>query len=177
MRRFAAPWDRQLLTSTIALLAVIALTAIAGTAGALQANLRGIALAVALFSSVVAVGAWALAPRGFAIGDGRLRILRNGWPSLEVPLAEIRSVSLLDADALRGSLKLLGMGGLFGYYGIFKSPVLGSYRLHATRGSGLVLVRTQAHNHVLTPEPAEGFVEALLAAAPKARRERLRPAR
>ena len=177
MRRFAAPWDRQLLTSTIALLAVIAFTAIAGTAGALQANMRGIALAVAVFSSAIAIGAWALAPRGYVIGGGRLRILRNGWRSVQVPLSEVRSVSILDADALRGSLKLLGMGGLFGYYGVFRSPVLGSYRLHATRGSGLVLVRTQAHNHVLTPEPAEDFAEALLAAAPRARRERLRPAR
>ena len=177
MRRFAAPWDRQLLTSTIALLAVIAFTAIAGVAGALQANMRGIALAVGLFSSSVAVGAWALAPRGYVIGDGRLRILRNGWRSVQLPLADVRSVSILDADALRGSMKLLGMGGLFGYYGVFRSPVLGSYRLHATRGSGLVLVRTQAHNHVLTPEPAEDFAAALLAAAPRARRERLRPAR
>lgn len=177
MRRFTAPWDRQLLTSTIALLAVIAITAIAGTGGALQANMRGIALAVTLFSSGIAVGSWAFAPRGFVVGNGRLRILRNGWVSVTVPLAEIRSVSLLDADVLRGSLKLLGMRGLFGYYGLYRSPVLGSYRLHATRGSGLVLVRTQQHNHVLTPEPAEDFVEVLLAAAPRARRERLRPAR
>jgi membrane protease YdiL (CAAX protease family) len=174
MRRFGAPWDRQLLTSTIALLAVIAVTAIAGTAGALQANLRGVALAVTLFSSGVAIGAWALAPRGYAIGEGRLRILRNGWRPVEVRLDEIRAVSLLDPDALRGSLKLFGMGGLFGYYGIFRSPSLGSYRLHATRGAGLVLVRTSAHTHVLTPEPPDDFAEALLAAAPRARRERLR---
>ena len=174
MRRFGAPWDRQLLTSTIALLAVIAITAIAGTAGAMQANLRGIALAVMLFSSGVAVGAWALAPRGFVIAEGRLRILRNGWRPVQIRLDEIRSVSLLDPDALRGSLKLLGMGGLFGYYGIFRSPSLGSYRLHATRSGGLVLVRTTTHTHVLTPEPPDDFAEALLAAAPRARRERLR---
>ncbi len=104
MRRFGSPWDRQLLTSTIALLAVIGFTAIAGTAGALQANLRGIALAVAVFSTVLAVGAWALAPRGFAVGRGRLRILRNGWSPLDLPLAEIRAVALLEPDALRGSL-------------------------------------------------------------------------
>ncbi len=177
MRRFGAPWDRQLLTSTIALLAVIAVTAIAGVSGALKANLRGIAAAVSVFSAAVAVGAWALAPRGFAIGEGRLRILRNGWPSTDIRLDAIRSVALLDPDALRGSLKLLGMGGLFGYYGVFRSPVLGSYRLHATRGGGLVLVRAEGRTLVLTPEPPDGFAEALLAAAPKARRERVRMAR
>jgi hypothetical protein len=177
MRRFASPWDRQLLTSTIALLAVIAFTGIAGTAGALQADLRGIALAVAAFSAGVAVGAWAFAPRGFAIGDGRLRFLRNGWPSLEIPLEEIRTIALLEPDALRGSLKLLGMGGLFGYYGFFRGPALGSFRLHATRSRGLVLVRTETRTHVLTPEPPDDFAEALLEAAPRARRERFRSAR
>jgi hypothetical protein len=177
MRRFGAPWDRQLLTSTIALLAVIAITAIAGVSGALKANLRGIAWAVSAFSAGIAVGAWALAPRGFAIGDGRLRILRNGWLPTEIPLEAIRTVALLEADALRGSLKLLGMGGLFGYYGLFRSPFLGSYRLHATRGGGLVLVRTEGRTLVLTPEPPDAFAEALLAAAPRARRERVRAAR
>jgi hypothetical protein len=177
MRRFGAPWDRQLLTSTIALLGVIAFTAIAGVSGALKANLRGIAWAVTVFSAAVAVGAWAFAPRGFAIDKGRLRILRNGWPSTEIPLETVRAVALLEPDALRGSLKLLGMGGLFGYYGLFRSPTLGSYRLHATRGGGLVLVRSEARTLVLTPEPPDAFVEALLAAAPRARRERFRAAR
>jgi hypothetical protein len=174
MRRFGSPWDRQLLTSTTALLAVIAITGIAGTAGALQANLRGIALAVMLFSAGVAVGGWAFAPRGFAIGAGRLRFLRNGWPALEIPLAEIRTIALLDPDALRGSLKLVGMGGLFGHYGFFRSATLGSFRLHATRSRGLVLVRTETRTHVLTPEPPDDFAEALLEAAPRARRERFR---
>jgi hypothetical protein len=177
MRRFGAPWDRQLLTSTIALLGVIAFTAIAGVSGALKANLRGIAWAVSVFTAGIAIGGWALAPRGFAIGDGRLRILRNGWPSTVIPLDAIRTVGVLDPDALRGSLKLLGMGGLFGYYGLFRSPTLGSYRLHATRAGGLVMVRTEGRTLVLTPEPPDAFAEALLAAAPRARRERLRTAR
>jgi hypothetical protein len=172
MRRFAAPWDRPLLTSTIALLAVIAFTGIGGTSGALQAGLRGIALAVATFSAGIVVAAWALGPRGYTIGEGRLRVLRNGWPALRIPLGDVRGVSLLDPDALRGSLKLLGMGGLFGYYGLFRSPVVGSYRLYATRGTGLVLVRTERQVLVLTPDSAEDFVEALLAASPGARRER-----
>jgi hypothetical protein len=177
MRRFGAPWDRQLLTSTIALLAVIAITAIAGVSGALKANLRGIAAAVSVFSGGIAIGAWALAPRGFAIGDGLLRVLRNGWPSTDIRLDAVRTVSLLDPDALRGSLKLLGMSGLFGYYGLFRSPVLGSFRLHGTRAGGLVLVKTEGRTLVLTPEPPDAFVEALLAAAPRARRERVRTAR
>ncbi len=177
MRKYDSPWERPLITSTIALLAVIAFTAIAGTSAALQANMRGIALAVSSFSAAVAIGGWALAPRGFTIGDGRVRVLRNGWLAHAIRLEDVRSVALLPSDALGGSLKLLGTSGLFGYYGLFRSPALGSYRLHATRGTGLVLVRTEKRAYVLGPEPAADFAEALLAAAPRARREKLRPAR
>ena len=176
MRRFNAPWDRPLLLSTVALLGVILFTAIAGTSTAVQAGMRGIALAVAVFAGGTAIGAWALAPRAYEIGDGALRILRNGWLRTAVPLSQIRSAGEIEPEALRGSLRLLGIGGLFGSYGLFRSPVLGPFRLDATRSTGLVLVRTPRRAHVLTPDRPGEFVEALLAACPSAQRERRRSA-
>jgi hypothetical protein len=176
VRRFNAPWDRPLLLSTVALLAVILFTAIAGTSTAVQAGMRGVALAVAVAAGGTAILAWALAPRAFEIGDGALRILRTGWLRTSIPLRDIRSAGELEPDALRGSLRLLGIGGLFGTYGLFRSPVLGPFRLDATRSSGLVVVRTARRAHVLTPDRPGEFVEALLAAAPSAQRERRRAA-
>ncbi len=171
MRRFNAPWDRQLLVSTIALLAVILFTAIAGTSTAMRAGMRGVALGVAVVAGGAAVVAWALAPRAFEIGGGSLRVVRNGWIRTVIPLAEIRSAGEIGPEALAGALRLVGVAGLFGTYGIFRSPALGPLRLEATRGSGLVLVRTARRAHVLTPDRPGEFVEALLAAAPSARRE------
>ena len=87
-------------------------------------------------------------------------------------------MAILEPDALSGSLKIFGMGGLFGYYGLFRSPTLGSYRLHATRSGGLVLVRTRhAHPRAHARMPPDEFVEALLAGGAAGARERLRPAR
>ncbi|SRR6266545_4729843 len=176
MRRFGAPWDRPLLLSTVALLAVILFAAIGGTSAALRADLRGIALAVALFAAGLAIGAWALAPSEFEIGAGRLRILRNGWRPHVVLLADIRAVSPVEPNALRGSIRIFGTGGLFGYYGLFRSPSFGSYRLYATRGTGLVLVRTERRLYVLTPDAPRAFAGALLAASAGAGPERPRPA-
>jgi hypothetical protein len=171
-RRFSAPWDRALVVSTLAALAGLLVVAVAGSGGALRAGLRGTALAVGLACAAVAVGGWALAPRGFEVGAGKLRVLRNGWRALEVPLAEIRAVAHTDPGVLAGAIRILGTGGLFGYYGLFRSPSLGAFRLYATRSEGLVLVRAARRSLVLTPEPADVFVTALLAAAPGARRER-----
>ncbi len=176
VRRFNAPWDRHLLVSTMALLLVILLIAIAGTSTAVRAGMRGVALAVSVLAGGAAVVAWALAPRAFEIGAGALRIVRNGWPRTAIPLAEIRSAGEIAPDALQGALRLVGVGGLFGSYGIYRSPALGPVRLAATRSTGLVLVRTARVAHVLTPDRPAEFVEALLAAAPSAQRERGRAA-
>jgi hypothetical protein len=172
VRRFNAPWDRRLLLSTVALLLVILFTAIAGTSTAVRAGMRGIAVAVSVFAGAMAIGAWALAPRAFEIGGGALRIVRNGWLRTAIPLAEVRSAGEVGPEVLRGALRIFGVGGLFGSYGIFRSPALGRLRLDATRSSGLVLVRTARVAHLLTPDRPGEFVEALLAAAPSARRER-----
>ncbi len=176
MRRFNAPWDRQLLVSTVALLLVILFTAIAGTSSAVRAGMRGIALAVSVVAGGAAVVAWALAPRAFEIGDGALRIVRNGWRRTAIPLADVRSAGEIGPEALQGAVRLVGVAGLFGSYGIFRSPALGPLRLDATRSTGLVLVRTARVAHVLTPDRPGEFVEALLAAAPAAQLERGRTA-
>ncbi len=174
MRRFSAPWDRALLLSTVFLLAVILFTATAGFSTAARVDMRGVAAAMALLAGGMAVAAWALAPRAFEIGDGAVRILRNGWFGTAIPLCEVRSAGEIGPDALQGSTRLVGIGGLFGSYGIFRSPVLGPLRLDATRSEGFVLVQTARRAHVLTPERPGEFVEALLAAAPTAQRERRR---
>jgi hypothetical protein len=174
VRRFNAPWDRQLLLSTVALLAVILVTAIAGTSTAVQAGMRGIALGVTVVAGGAAIGAWALAPRAYEIGGGALRILRNGWLPTSVPLSEIRSAGETEPETLQGALRVLGVGGLFGTFGLYRSPALGPVRLDTTRGAGLVLVRTARRAHVLTPDRPDAFVEALLAASPSAQRERRR---
>jgi hypothetical protein len=174
VRRFSAPWDRPLLLSTVFLLAVILSTATAGFSTAAQDDLRGLAAAMAAVAASVAVAAWALAPRAFEIGDGAVRILRNGWFGTAIPLCEVRSAGEIGSDALEGAVRLVGVGGLFGSYGVFRSPLLGPVRLDATRSHGLVLLRTARRAHVLTPERPREFVEVVLAAAPGAERERRR---
>jgi hypothetical protein len=171
VRRFSAPWDGPLVLSTVFLLAVILATAIAGFSTAAHVQMRGLAAGIAAAAGGTAIATWALAPRGFEIGGGTLRILRNGWTATAIPLSHVRSAAIVAPGALRGASPLVGVGGLFGSYGYCRSPALGPIRIDATRGDGLVLVRTARSSHVLTPDRPGEFVEALLAAAPDARRE------
>jgi len=169
-RRFPARWDRSLTISTALLLALLAAVAGFTARAMIQARAPGPlgGLVPVLLGTLVAV-VWALAPRAFVLGPRELRVERNLGPPVRVPLAEIRTAGLLPPGALRGALKVAGTAGLFGHYGRFRSRALGGFRLYATRREGLVAVRTAADTFVLSPEPAGGFAEALLAAAPGAR--------
>jgi hypothetical protein len=168
--RFPATWDRTLRVSTwvgsIVLVAtpVVLLSRALPDQGGAASAFRAMVAAILLILPI----AWAFAPKGFAIEGAALRVER---PVLapEIPLSAIRRVSFLPADARYTVLRVFGTSGLFGYYGRFWSRRLGSFRMYATRRRGLVLVETEAARYVLSPDPPERFVEALLARAPRAR--------
>ncbi len=164
--RFAAPWDRSL--KVVTTVAVLVLVAVAVAVLLLIGRADGPrvirALVVAIFAATVVL-AWALAPKGYSIERGRLRIERPLLP-IDVPLASIRAAGRLPDQAFRGSSRVAGSGGLFGYYGRFWNRRIGAFRAYATRMSDLVRIDTADDRFVLTPEPADRFLEILLARAP-----------
>ena len=170
MARYAAPWDRKLKLSTgLFLLVAAGLAAWTagrdfGPEGPLPAPVR----LVPVLLGAIALLAWALAPRGFSIEAGRVRVERHLRP-VEIPLREVRAVEALPDGALGASVRLWGAGGVFGYYGRFWSRHLGQYRLYATRATGLVRLVTSGGTWVLSPAPASRFVEEVLARAPGVR--------
>src|SRR5262249_29856517 len=65
---------------------------------------------------------------------------------------------------LAGALRTFGVGGLFGYYGAFWSPSLGSFSAYLTRRKSFVLVDTRAGRMLLSPSDAGAMLDALRAA-------------
>ncbi len=160
---FNTPWDQKLtaltiLISAILLGATIVISWLALTREASASFRLFLTLNAIILLGVFVAGAL-LAPRGFALGGGSLRIKRSILP-IEIPLASIRSVERLAPEGLAGSTRTLGSGGFFGYYGRFRNRTLGDYRMYATRGEGYVLVRADCP-YVLTPASPDRFIEAL----------------
>jgi Bacterial PH domain len=170
--RFPAPWDRTNRVSTTA--AILVLTAVVIAAGALTAAIDAAAAPVVVAIVAASVAAtlglgWALAPKGYALLGDQLRIERP-LRAIEIPLRTIHAAVALPDGALKGSLKVMGSSGFFGWYGRFWNRKLGAFRAYATRRDGLVLVDAGADRFVLSPEPVGPFVEALLSRAPAATR-------
>jgi hypothetical protein len=162
---FGATWDRTLKIATAlssALLLVVAAVVLWVVGGA---GLPALALPVLLLALVITPAAtWALAPRAFEVDREAVRVLRNAWAPVVLPLRSIASAELLPAEGFRGVRRLVGCGGMFGYYGLFWSRGLGRFRLYATRRRELVQLRAGGVTYVLGPDRPERFLETLRAA-------------
>ena len=112
--------------------------------------------AAAIAVLVVAL-AYAWAPRGYAISEGFL-VIKRLIGDVRVPLASIREARAGTTDDFRGSLRLWGNGGLFGYYGLFTTTKLGKGSWYVTDRSKAVVVVTGAKTMVISPADRERFL-------------------
>lgn len=105
---------------------------------------------------------WAMSPCALVVDGGELRVERRAWRPLRIPLASVASASPLDSLG-RGTLRVFGVGGFFGSYGLFSSSDLGRFRLYATRSGQAVIVRRSGGELpvVLTPDDVAGAIGAI----------------
>jgi hypothetical protein len=83
------------------------------------------------------------------------RLLLN----IHIKKSRIKSVELIDKKKIRGSIRIFGVGGLFGYYGKFVNFELGSMTWYATRRDRTVLIVTVDNKKIiLTPNNPGSFV-------------------
>jgi hypothetical protein len=161
---FRAPMtlDRMHRTLTVvvsgacALAAAASLKAIARTG---SGAFGGIGIVVVL--AVVLVFAWAMSPRELVVDAGELRVIRRAWPPVRVPLRAVASASPLDRFG-GGAIRLFGVGGFFGSYGLFTSKGLGRFHLYSTRrGQAMIVRRRDGIPLVLTPDDVAGAIRAI----------------
>ena len=171
MARYSSPWDRSLkLTTGVLVVVFVGITAFALNLTrtiSFHGDPRVLMLAPVVFLAVLAIS-WSLAPGGFTIEAGVVRVERPLRP-VEIPLREIREVGVLPDDGLRGTLKTFGSSGAFGHIGWFWSKRLGAFRMYATRSRRLVRILAGKRTFVVSPEPVDRFVEEVLARSPAAR--------
>ena len=85
--------------------------------------------------------------------------IRKMWNPIVIPRETIIESRLIEADDISGSVRLMGSGGLFGYYGKFNNSKLKTYNLQAGNRVNLVLIKTTDKTYVLTPDNREAFLK------------------
>ncbi|WP_372846572.1 PH domain-containing protein [Pontiella sp.] len=97
--------------------------------------------------------------RGYAVENGRLLIRRVGWVKT-FPLDELESVEI-DPQAMHGSIRLFGNGGLFSFTGLYRNKRLGNYRSFVNDWKRSVVVRFANRTIVVSPDDPVAFKQAL----------------
>ena len=150
-KHFRAPWSNKLKGLTAAFVAILAIAAYTA---------KGWASLVMLAILLVAA---AFAIRGYSLSDDKLLILRMGWAT-QYDLVRLSKVEISPGATL-GSVRTMGIGGLFGFVGHYHNAILGSYKAYATNDLNTVVLGFGDETIVVTPDDPAAFVEAVEAAA------------
>lgn len=146
---FSAPWSRKLQLTTLAFLAVIAFATY--RAGPYASWIVIGLLLLAAFLSV----------RGYSVLDGQVLVHRLGW-SNRLNVSQLQRIEA-NPGVMMGSVRLMGVGGLFSFLGTFRNQILGVYRAYATDGDNAVVLYMDGSTVVVTPDSPGEFIDAVLA--------------
>lgn len=154
MREFQASYDG--LTKAISAVAVLVIAA---------APVIAESWIVGLLSIPILVLAYGYSPRRYAVGQRSIRVERL-LSSVELPLDRVQEARPVTPEDLRWTMRLWGSGGLFGYYGTFRTSKLGKCTWYCTRRSNQVVVVTDSQTSLFTPDDPVRFLAAIRAESP-----------
>jgi len=114
---------------------------------------------VAILFFILFVLAYGYAPVRYDL-HAKLVYIRRIFGDVKIPYKDIKSVQPVTDDDFRNMIRILGVAGMFGYFGTFKSEKLGEFKLYTrSKRSLLKLEMHKGHPVIIANEP--GFEEAL----------------
>jgi len=116
-------------------------------------------------SLLVIALAYAYSPRGYTVSD-RSIIVKRLAGNVQVLFEKVREARLVNADDLRGCIRLWGSGGLFGYYGLFRTTSLGRSTWYVTNRKNAVVVAGAEKTTLYSPDDVDGFLAAIQTSVP-----------
>lgn len=152
---FRAPVSRRVHGTTLLSLVILALPMLAAMFAPVQPPLLATILLIGVPPLIVAQ-TLAGRVRGYTLTEDAITVRRGLW-NTRLPLAGLRSVTG-DVDAMSGSARVFGNGGLFSITGRYWNRKLGWYRAFATDPSRAVVLRYADRTIVITPHDPQHFI-------------------
>jgi len=156
--QFDAPWGGLLkgmtALSVVILVGVAAAGLLTGPRGTLTWQISMIGLPLAFLA-----GGTFFIIRGYTVETDKVRVHRLGWES-HIPLMGLEEV-VVDPEAMSGSIRTFGNGGMFCFAGAFRNKKLGGYRAFATDLKKSVVLRFTDRVVVVTPGDPGTFLQAI----------------
>ena len=154
MKHYQAPWSRSLIIMS-ALGAVVCVGAAVGVTWSGRSW-------IALLPLTILCGGILFTIRGYSVAPDAILVHRLFWTT-RLPLVRLESAQF-EPDAMRGSLRTFGNGGLFSFSGFYRNSSLGSYRAFVTDPHRTVVLHFPARTVVVSPSTPDDFVHDICAA-------------
>lgn len=148
---FNAPWGKTLRWMTVFSIVLLVVVFVV----AWRFNKYAPAWLVVWLILGLLVGTALFVIRKYTIKPRELLIRRLLWTT-HLPLAGLKS-AVFQPEAMRGSLRLCGNGGMFSFTGWYHSRALGCYRAFVTDLNQTVVLRFEKKTIVVSPENPERF--------------------
>jgi hypothetical protein len=162
-----APWGRSLRAVSFLATALLLGIALLEAFAIPRHLLGGWPWAAATFLPLLILFASLLfAVRSYSLENNMLRVRRLFWHT-DISLNSLTS-AWASPEAMSGSLRLFGNGGLYSITGIFRNARLGTYRAFATDPRCAVVLELSPRKVVITPEDPDSFVRHLQPLCPSA---------
>lgn len=111
------------------------------------------------FMLALVIGTGAFAVFGYTIQDDEILIHRTGW-SYRLDVSRLVRARA-EPHVTLGSIRTFGNGGMYGFTGMFRNHVLGSYRAWMTNSVDTVVLEFEDRTVVISPEDPVAFVKEL----------------
>jgi hypothetical protein len=162
---FRAPWPASLTWLSIGSTALLVGVAILQATVIPRTVLNGIPYLLGIVLPATAlVGCALYTIKGYEVDSTAVYVQRLLWRT-QIPLAGLER-AWASPEAMAGSIRFFGNGGLFSISGLFRNKRLGSYRAFATDPTRAVVLDFASRKVVLTPESPAAFLDHLRRVAP-----------
>ena len=151
MKNHKAPWSTSLI-----IISSLATALCAGIAIGFILSGRGALPRVALLPLAIIAGGALFTIRGYTVTPDAILVHRLFWTT-RLPLTGLQSAQF-EPDAMRGSIRTFGNGGLFSFTGFFRNTALGTYRAFVTDLHRTVVLRFPSRTVVVSPSAPEDFI-------------------
>lgn len=121
--------------------------------------------AVAALGAMIFAASWAFSPRGYKVAERSIDVKRF-IGHVAIPLEGVLEIRRAEPADFEGCIRLFGDGGLFGYYGLFRTSNLGTSTWYVTNRPNAIVVVTRAKTVLFSPDDVDGFIAAIRAYAP-----------
>ena len=116
----------------------------------------GMKVYISIFLIAILAFCYAFSIQGYELSDTEIIIKRRSGNKI-IKTAAIKEIKTLEKAALKGTIRTMGVGGLFGYFGEFSNSQYGSMDWYVTRRDKIIFIATHKQRLLLSPDDRDAF--------------------